>query len=65
MDKKEFNQLIDKNFPETKPITESTRKLTVKESSRFRGAVRLSLGMFWTDERYEKHRKKILRTPLP
>jgi hypothetical protein len=65
MDKKEFNRLVDEDFPDPGPITDKVREITQKESGRFRGSVRLSLGRFWTDKEYEEYRKKVLNTPLP
>jgi len=65
MDKEEFNRLVDLKSPDSGPITEEDRLLTKREGNRFRGAMRLSLGMFWTDKEYEDYRAKILSTPLP
>lgn len=30
-----------------------------------RGSLRLKLGLYYTEEEYDKTRKKILKTPLP
>jgi hypothetical protein len=65
MDKKDFNRLVDSDFPDPGPVTDKTREITRREADRFRGSVRLSLGKFWTDKEYEEYRKKVLNTPLP
>jgi hypothetical protein len=65
MDKEEFNRIVDEKLPDSGPITEEDRLLTKKEGTRFRGALRLSLGMFWTDGEYNEYRDKVLATPLP
>ena len=48
-----------------KKVTSKTRANTISESNRFRGSVRIALGRFYTDDEYEKRRKRILNTPLP
>ena len=60
-----WEELINVDFPEAPHITEEARELTKRESNRFRGSVRMSLGEFWTEEEYEQFREKVLNTPLP
>ena len=46
-------------------ITEKTRQTTKDNALRFRGGVRLSNGMFYTDDEYEAWRQEVLAIPLP
>lgn len=57
-------EIWDTDFSDLK-INEETREMTKSLAHRFRGGVRISLGKFYTDEEFEKRRKKILNTPLP
>ena len=41
------------------------RNLTLAFAAKHRGSIRLSMGLFYTDEEWETIRKKVLRTPLP
>lgn len=41
------------------------RNLTLKFATKHRGSVRLAMGLFYTDEEWERIRKKVLGTPLP
>lgn len=41
------------------------RALTSKFSSKHRGSVRLSLGLFYTKEEWEQRRKELVAKPLP
>ncbi len=41
------------------------RDLTSKFSSKHRGSVRLSMGLFYTDEEWAQKRKEVLNRPLP
>lgn len=38
---------------------------TIRFSPRVRGSVRLSLGLFYTKEEWEKEREELLSKPLP
>jgi len=60
----EWNQVMETDFPRI-VITQKTKETTLRESTRYRGNVRISTGRFWTDEEYEERRKRILNTPLP
>lgn len=61
---REWDELLETDFPDIK-FTKETVKSAMKNSARYRGSVRFSLGLFWTDDEYEKYRKKVLNTPLP
>ena len=41
------------------------RDLTMMFSSKHRGSVRLSMGLFYTKEEWDRVREKVLNTPLP
>jgi len=41
------------------------RDLTLAFATKHRGSVRLSMGLFYTDEEWKAIRKKVLGTPLP
>lgn len=60
-----YSGLLEKNFPDMGVVTDEVRALTVKESSRSRGSVRISTGRFWTAEEYEKNRVRVYSTKLP
>jgi hypothetical protein len=65
MTQEELVKVLDAKFPRCEEITEETREQTKKESSRYRGGVRLSNGRFWTTKEYEAFRKKTLNKSLP
>lgn len=56
---------IDVDFPKRGPITQKTVEETQKFSTRFRGNVRISTGRIYTDEEYQRYRRRVLDTPLP
>lgn len=60
-----WRDVVDKELPDTSVITSEMREDTIDNSSRFRGSVRLAMGLFFTTEEYERKRKRILETPLP
>jgi len=62
---KNWQDLIDVDFRKSRGVTERTRTTAIKSASRYRGSVRVSLGMFPTDAEYETYRDKILKTKLP
>jgi hypothetical protein len=41
------------------------RNLTMVFGSKHRGSIRLSMGLFYTDEEWNKIRKRVLEIPLP
>lgn len=41
------------------------RELTLAFAAKHRGSIRLAMGLFYTDEEWERIRKKVLGTPLP
>ncbi len=62
---KNWQSLIDVDFPKRKPITERTRATTMANSKRFRGSVRVVMGKFSTDAEIDARREMVLRKPLP
>ena len=60
-----IRSVIDVPLPTPKKVTAKSKELTIKESHRFRGSVRITCGKFYTDEEFESRRKRILSTPLP
>lgn len=56
---------LDKKLRDRVPITKESIDFILKEASRFRGGVRLSIGRIWTNKEYDERRKRILGTPLP
>ncbi len=63
--KKGLKNIIESAYPDFTPVTNATKRINEKNSSRFRGSVRMSTGRFYTDADYEAKRKIILSTPLP
>lgn len=59
-----WRKVMDADLPPVR-ITEKTRQTTKDNALRFRGGVRLSNGMFYTDEEYEAWRQQVLAMPLP
>ena len=55
-------QTADKDYAHF-PFTEKDRKACIGKC--FRGNIRLSLGLVYTDKEWGKKRKKVLKTPLP
>ena len=60
-----WQNLIDVDLPESKPVTEKAREQTTRFANRFRGSVRIATGKFRTDREYEEYRTRVLNTPLP
>lgn len=58
------DEVWEYEFPDLK-IDENTREIAKKLSHRYRGSVRMSTGLFYTDTEWEEKRKRILNTPLP
>jgi hypothetical protein len=62
---KNWREVLTLDFPSATPITGRTVQLTRRESSRFRGSMRISTGRIWTDREFEEKRTKVLNEPLP
>ncbi len=60
-----WQELVEVDPPSNAPITDETKRRTVEYSGRFRGSVRVALGLLWTDEEYAKYRTDVLKRPLP
>ena len=52
------DDLFDRDY-QTSEITEKTRDVSLHESKRFRGSMRISTGKFFTDNEYEEHSRRI------
>ncbi|MCX5632833.1 MAG: hypothetical protein NTW93_04040 [Phycisphaerae bacterium] len=52
-------------MPDQGPVTEETIACTIEQSHRFRGSFRVSTGLIWTTQDYERRRKDTLSRPLP
>jgi len=63
--KKNWVDLIDQDLPEFGSITEESIRVAEQEPYRFRGSVRMSSGMIWTDTEYEIFRENELKKTLP
>jgi len=61
----DWTEVVDRDMPDTSIITSEMRSDTIENTGRFRGSVRLAMGLFFTTEDYERKRKRILETPLP
>jgi len=63
---KNWDEVIDVDFPEMKPITEESIAFLKKYGHRsYCSDVRIATGRIMTDSDYETRRKEILNTPLP
>ncbi len=65
----EIGKLTDKDIWETNlppvNIDEDTREITKHLAGKYRGSVRISAGLFYTDKEFEKERKRLLDIQLP
>jgi len=53
-----------REYPPIK-VDEKFREAAIMQGHKIRGNVRLAMGRFYTDEEWEKKRKKVLRMKLP
>ena len=52
--------------PCSKPrIDEEARRVGIERASRYRGSVRITHGMFYTDKEHEEKMEKLLKVELP
>ena len=65
MRKIDIQDLINTDFPDMQKITEDVKRQTEKESTFYRGGVRISSGRFFTDQEVAKKRKLVLTLPIP
>ena len=61
---RQWTEVVDLDMPPRGPVTARAREYSLREARLFRGGVRISTGMFWTDREYEAWREKMLNTPL-
>ncbi|MBU0568213.1 hypothetical protein KKC52_09235 [bacterium] len=54
-------EVWDRNYPRVK----IDRELTLKYANRHRGSIRISTGLFYTKEEFEKQKRDLLRKKLP
>lgn len=59
-----LNEIIDRDFGELK-ITKDNKDEIIKNAQRYGGSVRMQMGLFYTNEEYEKYREKVLSKLLP
>lgn len=62
---KEWKDVVSVDFPKDGTVTDSTIETTKRNTRRFRGSVRISMGKIWKSGDFEKWRAAVLRTPLP
>jgi len=62
---KDWRKVLTDDIPGNLTVTTKTVDVAASQGRRYRGSMRISTGRIWTDEDYEKRRKKILATPLP
>lgn len=60
----EWSRVVDTDLPKTR-VTAKSREVSLSNSRRYRGSVRVSMGRFMTDDEYETRRKNEMRKPLP
>ncbi len=61
----DWQDVIDKDFPEQGPITDETVRAMQEHAQRYGGTMREATGRIFTDESYEQMRKQVLSEPLP
>ncbi len=57
--------LIDKEFPEHRPLTKPAPTNAADYTGRYRAAISLAVGLFYSKEDYDKYRTRVLSMPLP
>lgn len=57
--------VLDRDFPDTGPITKEIVAETQRLSGKHRGSMRISTGRIWTDDEYNRRRDEVKKTPLP
>lgn len=57
--------IMDLDLPDIPPITKEDRERIIKDPNNYWLGTRIALGLFQTDEEYEKWRKQIPSKPLP
>lgn len=60
----DWKKYIDQSLPPI-VVTEEVRDETVRESARFRGSMRISQGLFYTDQEFAETRRDELSHKLP
>lgn len=60
----DWKKVIDASIPPI-VVTEEVREETKRESGRFRGSMRISQGLFYTDKEYAEMRQEELKHKLP
>ncbi len=60
----DWKKYIDRSIPPI-VVTEEVRADTVQESARFRGSMRISQGLFYTDKEYAAMRREEFQHELP
>lgn len=60
----DWKQYIDRSIPPI-VVTKEVREETKREADRFRGSMRISQGLFYTDQEYADMRREELSHKLP
>ncbi|MBS3074961.1 hypothetical protein J4429_00720 [Candidatus Pacearchaeota archaeon] len=60
-----WEDVIDRDWPDQGPVTSETVRAIQYHAQRYGGTMREATGRVWTNEAYEARRKKVLSTPLP
>jgi len=60
----DWKKVIDSSIPPV-VVTEEVRDETKRDSGRFRGSMRISTGLFYTEQEYADMRQEELRHKLP
>ena len=60
-----WKKALFKDLPSEQPITQKSLQNVKKFSHRYRGSVRISNGLIWTDREVEESRKREYNHPLP
>jgi len=62
---KKWQDVIDEKLPGIGPVDDKFRQLVKRESNRYRGSIRLSIGRFYTDKEFTARKQKNARMKLP
>ncbi len=60
----DWKKVIDSSIPPV-VVTEEVREETKRDSGRFRGSMRISTGLFYTEQEYADMRREELKHKLP
>ncbi len=62
---REWHEVVGEDFPPVGAVTKYTKEQIATNPQRFRGSIRVSMGLIWEDREFEDRRARVEHTPLP